>query len=224
VTVLRPAWEVFAKDLRLELRTREALYTMGLFAVLVAVVFVFAFAARDESLAQVAPGVPWVALTFAGTLGLSRSFAREQEDDTLAAVLGSPAPRGAVFAGKAAANVAFMLATELLLVPLCAGMFGLDLGAAPVLHAALFLLGTVGFAAVGTVFAAMLASSRLRELLLPLAFYPVVVPVVIAGVKGTSALLAGDAAAARDWLLLLAGYDAVFVTVSGWAFAWVVEE
>jgi len=221
---LRQAWAVLAKDLLVELRTREVLYAMGLFAALVVVIFAFSFAATDEALAEVGPGIPWVALTFAGTLGLARTSAREGEGDCLTGLLVSPAPRSAVFLGKALANAAFMLALEALLVPLCILLFRLDFSPAPGTQILLFVLGTVGFAALGTVFSAMLLQSRLRDVLLPLVFFPVVVPVVIAGVKGTSAVLSGDEAAAAEWLWLLLGFDAVFVPVCFPAFSWVVDE
>jgi len=220
----RQAWAVLHKELLVELRTREVLYSMGLFSVLVTVIFAFAFSVADQDLNLLAPGIPWVALTFAGTLGLARSLAREQESGCLTALLTSPAPRGAIFAGKALANVVYMLALEALLVPLSATLFGLRFSAAPWTQAGLFVLGTVGFAALGTAFSTMLLNSRLRDVLLPLVFYPVVVPVVIAGTKGTTAVVAGDVAAATDWLWLLAGFDAIFVPVAFWAFTWVVEE
>ncbi len=224
MVVLRQVWAVLAKDLLVELRTREVLYAMGLFSALVVVIFAFSFAARDEALADVAPGIPWVALVFAGTLGLSRTMAREGEGDCLTGLLVSPAPRSAVFLGKALANLVFMLALEALLLPLCALLFRLDFSAAPGIQVALFALGTVGLSALGTVFSVLLLQSRLREVLLPLVFFPVVVPVVIAGVKGTAAVLAGDVPAAREWLLLLLGFDAVFVPVCFPAFSWVVDE
>ena len=194
MSVLSEAWAVLHKDLLIELRTREVLYSMALFSVLTVVIFTFAFVVRDESLALVAPGIPWVALTFAGTLGLARTFAREQEGDCLTGLLVSPASTGGIFLGKALANTVFMLVVEALLVPLCGVFFDLDFSAAPWLQLALFVLGTVGFTAVGTLFSTMLLNSRLRDVLLPLVFYPIVVPVVIAGVKGTAAVLAGNTA------------------------------
>lgn len=221
---VRQAWAVLYKDLLVELRTREVLYSMGLFAVLVTVVFAFAFSVADAGVAKVAPGVPWVALTFAGTLGLSRGLSREQESGCLTALLTSPAPRTALFAGKASANLLFVLALEALLVPLTAMLFDLSFAAAPWTQAALFLLGTLGFCALGTAFATMLLNTRLRDVLLPLVFYPVVMPVVIAGTKGTAAVVAGDTVAAGEWLALLAGFDAIFVPVAFWAFSWVVED
>jgi len=221
---LRQAYAVLHKDLLIEWRTREALSSMGLFSVLVVVIFTFAFHVRDSALALVSPGIPWVALTFAGTLGLARSWAREGEGDCLAGLVTAPAPPGAVFLGKMGANLIFVLIVGAFVVPMCMGMFVLDLSAAPWLASGLFLLGALGFVAVGTVFGAMLVNSRLRDVLLPLVFYPVVAPAVLAGVKGTAAVAGGDLNAARDWLTLLLAFDGIFVTASLWAFGWVVSE
>ena len=218
------AWAVLRKDLIIELRTREILYSMALFSVLVTMIFTFAFYVREEALALVSPGIPWVALTFAGTLGLARSWAREGEADCLGALIAAPAPRGAIFLGKMAANCVFVGLTAVMLVPLCMGMFILDLSAAPWLAVGLFALGILGFVAVGTVFGAMLLNSRLRDVLLPLVFYPIVAPVVLAGVKGTASIVAGDVGAAQEWLMLLVSFDGIFVTASFWAFGWVVAE
>ena len=218
------AWAVLKKDLLIELRTREVLYSMGLFSVLVVVIFTFAFYVREDALAMVSPGIPWVALTFAGTLGLARSWSREGEGDSLAALIVSPAPRGSIFLGKMTANLIFVLLMEAMLVPMCMAMFVLDFSPAPGLQLALFLLGTWGFVSVGTVFGAMLLNSRLRDVLLPLVFYPIVAPVVLAGVKGTASVVAGDLEAAKDWLTLIASFDGIFVTASFWAFGWVVAE
>lgn len=221
---LTQAWAVLRKDLLIELRTREILYSMGLFSVLVTMIFTFAFYVREDALALVSPGIPWVALTFAGTLGLARSWAREGEHDCLGALIGAPAPRGAIFLGKMAANAVFVTLTAALLVPLCMGMFILDLSPAPWLAVGLFALGIAGFVSVGTVFGAMLLNSRLRDVLLPLVFYPIVAPVVLAGVKGTAAVVANDPAAAQEWLMLLVSFDGIFVTASFWAFGWVISE
>ncbi len=221
---LRQAWAVLRKDLLIELRTREILYSMGLFSVLVSLIFTFAFYVREEALVLVSPGIPWVALTFAGTLGLARSWAREGEEDCLGALVMAPAPRGAIFLGKMAANAVFVGLTAALLVPLCMAMFMLDLSPAPGLAAGLFALGVVGFVSVGTVFGGMLQRTRLRDVLLPLVFYPIVAPVVLAGVKGTAAVIGGDLVAAREWLTLLAAFDGIFVTASFWAFGWVIAE
>ena len=160
VGFLRTAGAVAAKDLRVELRSREVVYTMTFFAAVIVVVFSFAFVKDQKALVEAVPGVAWAAVVFAGTIGLGRAFDREREGDTMRALLLSPAPRLAVFAGKTVAITMLVFAVEAVALPLCLLFFNVDLGAA-VLHLALVLvLGAIGFAVVGTVFAAMLLRVR----------------------------------------------------------------
>jgi heme exporter protein B len=243
MNVLRQIGAVFYKDLLVEARTRETILSMLVFAVLIGLVFTFAVFVNQETIRKIAPGIFWVAITFSGTLGLSRSFAREREAGGLRGLLMTPAGRGAIFAGKMLANVAFMVVVELLLIPLFSIFFDLPLLEVAGSFAAVVLLGTIGFAAVGTLFAAMLENARLRELLLPVIFYPIVVPVIIAGVEATGGLLfLSDAARAaakgaatlgsmdaiRDkvwqWIQILMAFDAIFLAASAWIFEYLVTE
>jgi len=236
---LRDLWAVLAKDLLIELRTREILYSMVLFAVLVVVVFAFAFlgvaplqvaspagAGGEAGTLQrlLAPGILWTAITFAGTLGLNRIASRELDGDCLTGLVTSPASRGGIFFGKMASSLLFLLAMEALLLPLIVLLFGLDLQPRLGWHLLALLLGSLGFCALGTLFSTMLLNARLREVLLPLVFYPLVTPVIIAGVKSTAALLAGESATAFTWLKLLLAFDVVFTTAAAWAFGWTVGE
>jgi heme exporter protein CcmB len=170
------------------------------------------------------PGVAWAAVVFAGTIGLGRAFDREREGDTMRALLLSPAPRLAVFAGKTVAITALVFAVEAVVLPLCLLFFNVDLGSA-VLHLALVLaLGAIGFSVVGTVFAAMLLRIRSRDVLLPVVLYPILVPMIMAGTKATSTLLAGATGDAWFWTQFLAAYDAIFVIVALWTFEALVIE
>ncbi len=221
---LRLAGAVAAKDLRVELRSREVVYTMAFFATVIVVVFSFAFVKDQRALIEAVPGVAWAAVVFAGTIGLGRAFDREREGDTMRALLLTPAPRLAVFAGKTVAITALVISVEAVVLPLCLLFFNVDLGAG-VLHLALVLvLGAVGFAVVGTVFAAMLLRVRSRDVLLPVVLYPILVPMIMAGTKATGALLAGAAGDAWFWTQFLAAYDAVFVIVALWTFEALVIE
>jgi heme exporter protein B len=221
---LRLAGVVAAKDLRVELRSREVLYTMSFFAAVIVVVFSFAFVKDQRALVEAVPGVAWAAVVFAGTIGLGRAFDREREGDTMRALLLSPAPRLAVFAGKTVAIAALVFAVEAVVLPLCLLFFNVDLGAA-VLHLALVLvLGAIGFSVVGTVFAAMLLRVRSRDVLLPVVLYPILVPMIMAGTKATSTLLAGATGDAWFWTQFLAAYDAIFVIVALWTFEALVIE
>jgi len=188
------------------------------------VIFAFALLGERESGRSVAPGILWVAIAFAGTLGLSRIAARELEGDCLVGIATSPASRGAIFLGKLIASLLFLLAMELLLVPLVCLLFDLDLLPQLTGHLLGLFLGSVGFCALGTLFSTMLLNARLRDVLLPLVFYPLVAPVLIAGVKITTLLLAGELDGAATWLKLLFAFDVVFTMASAWAFGWTLGE
>lgn len=220
------------KDLRVELRSREILYTMTFFAVMVLLIFSFAFVKEGLSLADVVPGILWVSVAFSGTLGLGRAFEREREGETMRGLLLAPTSRTAIFLGKAVGIAVFMLLVEVVVVPLVALLFD-----APLFDHALPLilalgLATFGFAVVGCVFAAMLLRVRSRDVLLPVVLYPILVPMLIAGTKATAALLEGagvpggvaDLETAYFWIKFLLVYDGIFVVVSLWTFESLVIE
>jgi heme exporter protein CcmB len=212
------------KDLRVELRSRELIFTMTFFAVMVVLLFSFAFLRGDEVVAEVAPGILWVAIAFAGTLGLSRAFDRERESDTMRGLLLSPASRTAIFLGKALAILSYMLIVEVVVVPLVAFLFDVPLFDYPLALIVTVAAGSFGFAAVGTVFAAMLLRSRSRDVLLPVVLYPILVPMLIAATRSTSSLLEGDLDAVWYLAQFLALFDGVFVVVSLWVFESLVIE
>jgi heme exporter protein B len=216
---LRQVWTVFWKDVRLEWRTRELLGSTAVFALLALVVFNFALDLRAENVALVAPGALWVAFVFAGVLALGRSMAFERDRGTLDGLLLAPIDRGALYAAKVAANACFMLAVEAILLPVFTAFFDLPVVRFEVVP--VLLLGTLGFAAVGTLFAAMAANTRAREALLPVLLFPVAVPVIIGSVKATAAVI--DGSEAGPWLGLLGAFDALFLVVGFWLFTHVVE-
>jgi heme exporter protein CcmB len=212
---------VLRKDVAIEVKSREILYTTLFFAVSCVLVFAFAFVKEGRVIEDAPAGILWIAIAFAGTLALGRTFERERYGETLRALLLAPAPRAAIYVGKLLGMILLLLVAELLLVPLIALLFGAAaLFARPLLLAGLLLTGTVGFAAVGTLFAAMLVRSRTRDVMLPILLYPITVPVIIAGVRGTSALLQAtpDEPAATMWIALLVCFDVVFVTLALWTF------
>ena len=195
----RVVWIVARKDLAIEARSRELINTTIFFAVSCVVVFSVSFVGEGgdgRALGDAAAGILWVAIAFSGTLALGRTFERERYGDTLRALLLAPGSRAAIYVGKLVGIVTLLIATELVVVPLIALLFQAKLFEHVLLTAALLVCGTVGFATVGTLFAAMLARARSRDVLLPILLYPVTIPVMIAGVRGTSALL-GRRAAAR---------------------------
>ncbi len=214
------AWLVMRKDLTVEVRSREILYTTAFFAVACVLVFAFALVREGRPLEDAAAGILWIAIAFAGTLALGRTFERERHAETLRALLLAPADRPAIYVGKLLGIVALLFVVELVLVPLVGLLFQAAFERAVLWMVALLVAGTIGFAAVGTLFAAMLVRARSRDVMLPVLLYPITVPVIIAGVRGTSALLQStpDIETARMWLALLVFFDIVFVTLSLWTF------
>jgi heme exporter protein CcmB len=216
----RAAWLVFRKDVTVEVRSRETLATTLFFAVSAVLVFAFALVKEGRVVADAAAGILWIAIAFSGTLALGRTFERERYTDTLRALMLAPADRPAIYVGKLLGVIALMFVAEIVLVPLVALLFDARLLQRPLLAAGLLMTGTIGFAAVGTLFAAMLVRARSRDVLLPVMLYPITIPVIIAGVRGTAALAEAvpDEAMALFWLALLAFFDTVFVTLALWTF------
>jgi heme exporter protein B len=225
----RVVWIVARKDLAIEARSRELINTTVFFALSCVIVFSVSFVGQGgdgRAIGDAAAGILWVAIAFSGTLALGRTFERERYGDTLRALLLAPGARAAVYVGKLVGIVALLIATEMIVVPLVALLFQAALFEHFLLTAALVVLGTIGFATVGTLFAAMLARARSRDVLLPILLYPVTIPVIIAGVRGTSALLGAEPQLdmARLWIMLLLAFDVVFITLSLWTFESLMTE
>jgi len=223
----RAVWLILRKDLTVEVRSGEIAYTTLFFAVSCILIFAFALVREGRAPEDGAAGLLWIAIAFAGTLALGRTFERERQSETLRALLMAPTARPAVYVGKLLGILALLAGVELILVPLVALLFQaramLD---HPFWLAAILATGTLGFASVGTLFAAMLIRARSRDVLLPVLLYPVIVPVMIAGVRGTAALLQPeiDEAILRFWLSLIVAFDVVFVTLALWTFEPVMTE
>lgn len=224
--IVRTAGVLLGKDLRVEWRTREGLLTTACFAVSCVLVFSFGLVRNGTPMPDAGPAVLWVTVALAGTLAMARSFERERSSGTLTAVLASAAPRPAVYLGKWFALMALLFAVEIVLLPLVALFFQMPLDRRPLSVAALLVAGTAGYAAVGTLFAAMLARTRTRDVLLPLLLYPMSVPVIIGGVRGTAAAMADPyvPGSVNLWLSLLICFDAVFVTLALWTFGVLMTE
>jgi heme exporter protein CcmB len=223
---MRLAWLILRKDLTVEVRSGEIAYTTLFFAVACVLIFAFALVREGKPPEDGAAGILWIAVMLAGNLALGRAFERERQAETLRALLLAPAPRPAVYLGKLLGIVLLLAAAEVLLVPLVALLFQARLLAHPLWLIAILAAGTTGFAAVGTLFAAMLVRARSRDVLLPVLLYPITVPVIIAGVRGTAALLQPELEVeiVRFWLALLIAFDAVFVTLSLWTFEAVMTD
>jgi heme exporter protein B len=226
IGIFRTAWLIASKDVQVEVRSREIVYTTLFFAMSSVLVFSFAFVRDGQALENAAAGILWVAIAFAGTLALGRTFERERQSETLRALLLGPAERPAVYLGKLIGILLLLVGIEIVLVPIVALLFQAPLGRAPWLLAALLLTGTIGFAAVGTLFAAMLVRAQSRDVLLPVVLYPITLPALIGGMQGTAAIFAVEPnlPLAETWLSMLIFFDAVFITLALWTFAPVMSE
>ncbi|WP_052887482.1 heme exporter protein CcmB [Thermogemmatispora carboxidivorans] len=212
---------ILGKDIRYELRSKQTWLGMGLFALLVFVIFNFAFDLRVENRAAVAPGALWVAFVFASLLGLGRTIAAEREGGSLDRLLLCPVDRRAIYLAKLLGNLLFIGIVELVALPIFAALFAVPLFSGELLP--IVLLGTLGVATIGTLFSAMTAATRARELLLPLLVFPLIVPVVIAAVRATGALMIA-APNEPPWLGLLAAFDVIFLSLAFLTFSYVIEE
>jgi heme exporter protein B len=221
---VRGALAILGKDLRIEWRTKESVTSVFVLAVLLLVVFSVAHDPEPEAAPALAPAVLWVTFVFTGLIGIQRSFLLERENDCLAGLLTAPLDPAAIFVGKLAANVVLLLLMQAVVVPLVGLFLHADLWAAAPGLALVLLLGNLGFAALATLFAAIAARTRAREVLLPLLLLPLLVPLLIGAVTATRAILDGGVGAARDGLAVLAAFDVIF-GVAGWLlFAYVVRD
>lgn len=222
---LRLALVVAAKDVRAELRSRTGLLSATVFAALVLVIFNFARDPTALSATDLAPSALWVTFAFAAMVAMNRAFTVEREHGAFDGLLLAPIPRGALFAGKLLANLAFVMAVEAVALPLFILFFNVDLSRALAGIVGTAVLATIGFVAVGTIFGAMAVRTRFAELLLPVLLLPFMVPPLVGAVQVTSRLLADRPLSEMlGWLRILAAYDVVFVTLAGLVFASVVDE
>jgi heme exporter protein B len=219
----RKTWAIAAKDLRAELRAKESLSVMIAYSVLAVLIFGLAFDLRVPEATMVVPGVLWVVILFSGVLGLNRSFGAEVDRGTLAALLLAPVDRSAIYFGKLLGQLSFMLLNAAIILPFTLILFDINLLRPWILVGV--LLGSLGYTAVGTLFAALAANSRARESLLPILLLPVMVPIFMAGVALTAAVL--DNRTLDDfqrWLWVMIVYDLLFLTVSYLVFDLIWEE
>jgi heme exporter protein CcmB len=218
---LRDAWTIAMKDLRVEVRSKEILLTTAYFGVMVVLIFSFSFFSGSKTIAAVAPGILWVSIAFSGTLSLGRAFDREREGDCIRALLLSPVARPAIFLGKLFGVLFFMLVVELVVTPAVFFFFNLPLDGERLLRiAGVLLLGSFGYATVGSLLASALLRARSKDVLLTIVLYPIALPVLIGGVKATGALLEPkmQLAEVAVWMPMLFFFDVVFLIASLWLF------
>ena len=218
-------WAVVRKDLTLELRSKEGLLAMLVFGLIVLVVLNFAFESMRQEARRSASGILWVAFTFAGVLGLNRSFAVERENRALEAVRLAPIDSGSLYLGKWLSSTVFMLIAEAFLLPVFVVLFDVRVDANLAKLLGFALLGTSGFCAIGALLSAVAANTRMREVLLPILLFPLAVPLLIAAVEGSTALLAqGEPETIRQALRILIGCNVIYVVLSYLVFEYVLEQ
>ena len=222
---MKKVWAIFRKDLLIELRTKDTLNSMLFFGIVVLVVFNFALESLRDSSRSAVPGVLWVAFAFSGTLGLHRTFASEKENSCLQGLLMIPADRGVIYLGKMLAATVFMLSAELIIFVLSLVFFNLTVWKEIPYLVLVFLIGTLGFTAVGTLLSAVAMNTKLREVLLPLILFPVILPVLVNAVEATGIILnASDYAGLKLPLTVMSVFTIVFATVSYLLFEYVLED
>jgi heme exporter protein B len=221
---LRAYLAILGKDVRQELRTKEMITAMAVFALLVMLIFNFALGIGHTDKNTLAAAVLWVAFTFAGTLGLNRSMSQERAGESLRGLLLCPVDRSVIFLAKATANLIFMLAVELVAIPVAIILFNLKLVPSMVWLPLVLFLGSLGFATVGTVFATMATGTRARDWLLPLLLLPIEIPVIIGAVQATATILTGEPPTnAGMGFNLLVACDVIYLAVCYVLFEYAVE-
>jgi len=207
---------ITAKDLRAEMRTKEAINASFAFALVILLILSFAFDPTEETTREISGGLLWIVFTFAGTLVLNRSFARELPNDCLDALIAAPVPGAALFLGKALANFVLILAVEFVALP----VFGIFYSVRwtrqfwPLML--VLILGTWGLTSIGTIFSALTVNIRLREVMLPLLVYPVMIPMLLGAMRLSALLVGGQPVAGDDtvWFKLLFGFDIIYTALS----------
>jgi heme exporter protein B len=215
-TFFRQALTIAAKDLRAELRTKEALNASLAFSIVILVLFSFAFDPDSETAREMSGGLLWVVFSFAGALALNRSFAREMQNDCLDALLASPVPPAALFAGKALANYVLLLAVEFVSLPVFGLFYNIRWTGQFWSLLLVVLLGTWALTAIGTIFSALTVNLRLRELMLPVLVYPLMIPALMAAITLTTDLLSGTPLGPNNllWVRLLVGFNLIFTALA----------
>lgn len=223
IRVFIKIFTILWKDMLTEFRTREIIISVLVFALLVLVIFSFAFGTGVDVTEMVAPGILWVALTFGGVIGLNHTFAVEKENSRLEGLMLCPVDRAVIYWGKLAGSFTFMLAVAIVVTPIFLALFNLPIFLPRL--ALVIVLALIGFAAVGTLFSALAVNTRARDIMLPILFLPVVVPVIVSAVKATAPVLAGASwGDMATWLQIIAAFDIIYLVAATIIFEFVLEE
>ena len=222
----KAAFAIFRKDLRIEFRTKEVFNSSAVFALLVIVMFSFAFEPTSDQARELSGGLLWIAFAFAAMLGLSRTFAREVPNDSLQGLRMAPVSASAIYTGKLLSNIAFLSLIEMLVLPIFGLFFNVSLWAIAPQLVLVVLLGSWGLSAIGTTFAAIAASIRLRELMLPVLLLPIELPLIVYLVESTTVLITGGESIVElgVWMRMALGFDIIFTVLSLFLFDYILEE
>lgn len=223
IRILARVTTIFWKDMLTELRTREIIISVLIFSLLVVVIFSFAVDTATDTTESAAPGILWVALTFGGIIGLNRIFAVEIDNSRLEGLMLCPVDHSVIYWGKLAGSFTFMLVVAIIVTPIFLALFNFPIFLPRL--ALIIVLALIGFASVGTLFSALAVNTRARDIMLPLLFLPVVVPVIISAVKATGPVLAGAPwADMLTWLQILIAFDVIYLVAATLVFEYVIEE
>ena len=221
---MRAIWSIIYKDFVVELRNKETMTAMIMFAVLILVVFNFAFESSGVDKTLIAPGSLWVAFSFAAILGLNRSLAKELDNECLQGLLLAPLSRGSLYISKVAGNFIFMVVAEIFLLPMFVILNNLKFNFQLLQVAGIGLIGMLAIASVGTILSVVSAGTRMKEVMLPILQIPLTVPVVISAVEATAGVMIPEYGEISAWLSILAGFTIIYLTVSWLIFEFAVEE
>jgi heme exporter protein B len=222
---MKKIWAILRKDMLIEFRTKDSLNSMLFFGVVVLVIFNFALGSLHDSMRSAAPGILWVAFAFSGTLGLNRVFAAEKENSCLQGLLMVPVDRGVIYLGKMLAATVFMLIAELVIFVCSLVFFNLTVWPEIPYLILVFAVGTLGFTAVGTLLSAVTVNTKMREVLLPLILFPVILPVLINAAEATNIILnTPDYGQLKLPLTIMSAFTLVFGTISYLLFEYVLED
>jgi len=222
---MRQVAAIVWKDFTVELKTRELFVSMFIFAVLVILIFIFSVDLSIVNANEVGPGVLWVAILFAGTIGLNRSFMLEKENQCIQGLMLAPIDRSVIYFGKMLSNLAFLLIMEAFILPVFMIFFNVDIFSHLFSLLFVILIGTIGFSALGTLLSSLSANLKTRDIMLPILLYPLMVPIAIGSVKMTSQVLAGEGlSSVMNWVGLTLCFDVIFIGVSIMTIDHILEE
>ena len=211
------------KDILSETRTKEIISSVLVFAILVIVIFNFAFSGSQQTMISLTPGMLWVTFAFAGVLSLNRAFIQEKEDNCLEGLMVCPVSRETIYLGKMLGSLFFMLFIEAVILPIFALLFNVNVISLPLIT--ITVLTTLGFVSVGTLFSALAVNTKARELVLPILFFPIAAPIIISAVSASGLLLGGESwSSISSWLGIIIAFDVIFLVVPYLVFSFVIEE